>query len=50
MTAKARRRKDLRARSKRDIFIEVSIKKGRTEQIIRSTNPSYVIRKLREEL
>ena len=50
MVSKSSKRKAIRARSKKDIFIEVKITKGRREQIIRSTNPMYVIRKLRDEL
>lgn len=49
MVSKSGKRKAIRARSKKDIFIEVRITKGRREQTIRSTNPNYVIRRLKEE-
>lgn len=50
MVSKSAKRKAIRTRSKRDVFIECTIRRGRTVQEIRSTNPNYVIRKLRDEL
>ena len=50
MVSKSAKRKAIRKNSKRDMFIEVKITKGRRVQELRSTNPMYVIRKLREDL